>query len=64
MGSLKHLCLNERGHKITFNVNKIKVMKFCTNSKTFINPNIGYDNKTILFHSILVKYFQLHNSIK
>jgi hypothetical protein len=38
-------------------------MKFCTNSKTHNNLNIGYDNKTILFYSV-VSYFQLHNSFK
>jgi uncharacterized protein YhjY with autotransporter beta-barrel domain len=41
--------LKTKGSILTLNVDKTDVTKFGTNSKTSINTNIGYNNKTTLF---------------
>jgi hypothetical protein len=36
-----------KANKLTLNFDKTNFMKFCTNNKTGVNLNMGYDEKTI-----------------
>jgi hypothetical protein len=49
------ICMNDamslnkwiKANKLTLNSDKTNFMKFCINNKTWVNLNIGYDDKTI-----------------
>jgi hypothetical protein len=36
-----------KANKLTFNFDETNFMKFCTNNKTCVNLNIGYDDKSV-----------------
>jgi hypothetical protein len=36
-----------KANKLTLHFDKTNLMKFCSNNKTCVNLNIGYDNRTI-----------------